>query len=139
MSQPDPLSRLLDEAGVHKDSVIRVTGPHGLAALLWLCRHGFDQVGYLRPEGFPAMAEAEVLLVAGPCGAQALEALLDHGPRLCDGGLMIVQTPKAELGDPNAAHRIFRRHGMVLVGRTARHNRQICVARRVAGEMERAA
>lgn len=135
----DPLSRLLEDAGVHKDSVIRVTGSHGLAALIWFCRHGFDQVGYVRPEGFPAMAEAQVLLVAGPCDAEALEALLDHGPRLCDGGLMIVQTPRASLGDPRAAHRIFRRHGMVVVRRLPRHHRELCLARRPEGQMAHAA
>ena len=135
----DPLSRLLEEAGVHRDSVIRVTGAHGLAALIWLCRHGFDQVGYLRPEGLPAMAEAQVLLVAGPCEPQVLDSLLDHGPRLCDGGLMIVQTPRPTLGDANAAHRVFRRHGMVVVRRLPRHDRELWLARRPQGQVEHAA
>ena len=129
----DPLSYLLEEAGVHKDSVIRVTGPHGLAALLWLCRHGYEQAGYLRPEGLSTMAEAQVLIVSGPLSAEALEALLDHGPRLCDGGLMIVQTPRTALGDPDAPHRIFRRHNMVVVRRLNRHHRQLCLARRAGG------
>jgi hypothetical protein len=129
----DPLSNLLEEAGVHKDSIIRVTGPHGLAALLWLCRHGYQQAGYLRADGFATMAEAQVLIVSGPLDPPALEALLDHGPRLCDGGLLIVQTPDAPLGDPEAPHRIFRRHDMVMVRRVHRHGRQLCLARRVAG------
>lgn len=135
----DLLSYLLEEAGVHRDSIIRVTGPHGLAALLWLCRHGYEQAGYLRPEGFSAMAEAEVMIVSGPLDALALDALLDHGPRLCEGGLMIVQTPCAALGDPEAPHRIFRRHGMVVTRRLNRHGRQLCLARRAAGVEARAA
>lgn len=135
----DPLSHLLEEAGVHKDSIIRVTGPHGLAALLWLCRHGYQQAGYLRADGFATMAEAQVLIVSGPLDPPALEALLDHGPRLCEGGLLIVQTPDAALGDPEAPHRIFRRHGMVMVRRIHRHGRQLCLARRAAGVEARAA
>ncbi len=134
----DPLSRLLAEAGVDPDSVIRVTGPHGLPTLIWLCRHGYQQVGYVRADAFPAMAEAQVLLVAGVCDAPALESLLDHGPRLCDGGRLIVQTTPAAPGSADAPHRRLRAHGYVVERRLHRRGRDVWLARRPAG-LERAA
>ena len=43
------LVALLEDVDIHKGSLIRVTGPSGLSALLWLCRHDYEEVGYLRP------------------------------------------------------------------------------------------
>ena len=42
------MTGLFRRAGVDKTSVIRVTGRGGLATVLWLCRRGYEQVGYVR-------------------------------------------------------------------------------------------
>ena len=51
----------LKNAGVLKTSVIRLVGRGGLPALLWLCRHGYEQVAFMRAG--PAPSEpADVVL-----------------------------------------------------------------------------
>ncbi|HEX2818391.1 MAG TPA: hypothetical protein VHN39_18505, partial [Phenylobacterium sp.] len=62
----DPLIALLERAHVTRSSLIRVTGPSGLSAMLWLCRHGYEQVGYLKPGAGPH-EQPEALIVAHTC------------------------------------------------------------------------
>jgi len=88
---PD-LVALLAAAEVDKSSVIRVTGPSGLSALLWMCRHGFEQVGYLRPGHGPHEAP-DALIVAHTCDAAALRRLLADGPHVREGGVMVFLSP----------------------------------------------
>jgi len=61
-STSDTLTDLLAQAGVGKDDTIRVTGPAGLAALLWFCRHGYQQVGYVS-RGRGPTDDGDLLLV----------------------------------------------------------------------------
>lgn len=104
MSRPNPhglvdshgLMSLFEDADIHKTSVIRVTGPGGLPALLWLCRHGYEQVGYLRTDRRGPNEPADAVLAAHTCGASGLAALLAHGPGVRDGGALVVQTPTDE-------------------------------------------
>ena len=86
---PD-LIGLFEAADIRRSSVIRVTGPSGLSALLWLCRHGFEQVGYQRP-GFGPAEQPDALLVAHNCDAPALERLLVDGPHVHEGGVLVFQ------------------------------------------------
>ncbi|MBN9318955.1 MAG: hypothetical protein J0I28_04625 [Caulobacterales bacterium] len=84
------LIELFEAADIRRSSLIRVTGPSGLSALLWLCRHGFEQVGYQRA-GFGPSEQPDALLVAHTCDAAALEHLLVAGPHVHDGGVLIFQ------------------------------------------------
>src|SRR6201995_3688156 len=85
----DPLAALLDRVGVSKSSIIRITGPSALGALLWFCRHGYDQVGYVRPgEGSPHEAP-DAIIVAHTCNELELKHLLAVGRQVKPGGVFI--------------------------------------------------
>ena len=77
-SRPVGLTDLLDQTGIDRSSLIRVTGGHGLAALLWLCRRGYERVGYLKPGCTQERPDA--LIVTQACEAAALDRLLKAGP-----------------------------------------------------------
>ena len=130
------LSRLLDDllrrAGVGKSSTIRITGPAGLAALLWFCRHGYDQVGYVR--GGPGPAEdGDLVLAPQTCDLAGLEVLLRRGPRPRQGGVLIVQTPEPAPDDAvDPVHELFERNGYRVERCLHGHHRELHVARRTA-------
>src|SRR5476649_1920029 len=83
----DPLIALLERAHVTRSSLIRVTGPSGLSAMLWLCRHGYEQVGYLKPGAGPH-EQPEALIVAHTCDESTLRHLLEAGPHVREGGVL---------------------------------------------------
>ena len=129
-STSDILSDLLKRAGVDKSSTIRVTGQAGLAALLWLCRHGYEQVSYVR--GGPCPSEdSDLLLVPQTCDLQTLEGLLNTGPHPRDGGLLIVQTPEpATSEEVDPVHDLLIRSGYRIERRLHGRHRELYVARR---------
>jgi len=90
------LTQVLDRAGVTKDSVVRVTGPAGLIAVIWLCRHGYEHAAYVQPKRVATMMPADVLLVPHACPPQELAELLQGGGCLREGGLLIVQASTAQ-------------------------------------------
>lgn len=131
-SASDILADLLHRAGVDKSSTIRVTGHAGLAALLWLCRHGYEQVSYVRAGPCPADG-SDLLLVPQTCDLRALETLLTHGPHPRDGGVLIVQTPEPAAGagaDP--VHELLARSGYHIERCVHGRHRELHVARRRA-------
>ena len=85
------LNRVLRQAGLTKDSVLRVTGPAGPAAALWLNRHGYERAAYVHPNWVAAMGSADALLVPHACGAEELADLLHEGDCVREGGALIVQ------------------------------------------------
>ena len=85
------LNRVLRQAGLTKDSVLRVTGPAGPAAALWLNRHGYERAAYVHPHWVAAMASADALLVPHACGTEELADLLHDGDCVREGGVLIVQ------------------------------------------------
>src|SRR5579859_8285278 len=87
------LTDLLHGAGLTKADTIRITGPAGLAALLWFCRHGYEQVGYVSAGRAPC-EDGDLLLVPQTCTVDELERMLQNGPRPRQGGVLIVQTPQ---------------------------------------------
>jgi hypothetical protein len=124
------LGEILAAAGIHKNSVVRVTGSAGLAALLWFARHGYRQVGYVRPIGHAA-SEGDLLLVPQTCGVEALEDLLSRGPCVRPGGVLIVQTPEPRSGVANdPAHALLSRCGYDIERCLHGHRRELHVARR---------
>src|ERR1700742_3208372 len=84
----DPFMSLLERAHVTKSSLIRVTGSSGLSALLWLCRHGYEQVGYLKPGAGPH-EQPDALIVAHTCDESTLRRLLATGPHVREGGALV--------------------------------------------------
>ena len=128
----DPLMSLLARAGVTKRSLIRVTGSSGLSALLWLCRHGYDQVGYLKPGAGPH-EQPDALIMAHTCNEAALRHLLETGPHVRDGGALIFQSPLPRVlafgADP--IHRILESHGYAVEECHHGHRRELHIARRL--------
>jgi hypothetical protein len=86
------MADLLAQAGVGPSSVIRIAGPGGLAPLLWLCRHGYDQVGYL-PQGPCPADDCDLLMILHPGDAESLGHTLEKASHLKAGGVLVVQTP----------------------------------------------
>ncbi|MFI4976919.1 MAG: hypothetical protein ACHP84_20485 [Caulobacterales bacterium] len=86
------LTRVLQQAGVAKDAAVRVTGPAGPTATIWLSRSGFERATYVHASHVAAMEPADVLLVPHSCGVQELGELLQGGSCLREGGVLIVQT-----------------------------------------------
>jgi hypothetical protein len=138
-SVSETLADILTRAGVSKSSTIRVTGPAGLAALLWFCRHGYDQVGYAR--GGPHLADdADLVLVPQTRGLEDLERLLHQGPHPRAGGVLIVQTPEPESASgADPVHDLLARSGYRLELCLHGRHRELHVARRQASPARRMA
>jgi hypothetical protein len=127
----DPLMSLLERAHVTKSSLIRVTGSSGLSALLWLCRHDYQQVGYLRPGAGPH-EQPDALIVAHTCDEATLRDLLETGPHVREGGALIFQSPLPRVlafrADP--IHRLLKSHGYEVEECHHGQRRELHVARR---------
>ena len=138
----DILNELLTQAGVDKSSSVHVTGPAGLAALLWLCRHGYEQVGLVGGGCCPAN-DCDLLLAPQTRDLAALAGLLDRGPHPRPGGVLIVQTPaqgKTAASRRDPVHVLLERSGYQVERCVRGHHRDLHVARRlgVASEMRAA-
>ncbi|MBU1377354.1 MAG: hypothetical protein KKE02_13100 [Alphaproteobacteria bacterium] len=126
----DPLVWLLRSAGVDRSSLIRVTGPSGLSALMWLCRHGYQQVGYLKSgRGCPHEAP-DALVVAHTCGAAWLARLLETGPHVREGGVLVFLSPLPEAQAADPIHRLLAAHGYDVERCVHGARRELHVARR---------
>ena len=123
------LCALLKSAGVLKSSVIRVVGAGGLHALLWLCRHGYEQVGLMR--GASPAEPAEVVLVPSACPPEALEQILAQASHLQPDGLVVLGTRRGAPG-ADVATSLLRRHGFRVERQVSGHHRDIYLARRAA-------
>lgn len=122
------LARLLNEVGLRADSAIRVTGPGSLSALIWLCRRGYQNVGCLSAGRRAPADQADAVLAAHTASAEWLDDLLDHGPHVREGGVILVQgRPDLWAG---AAARVFHAHGFDLVRRLPGAHRDVLAARR---------
>lgn len=131
----EELADLLRQAGVRKTDQIRVTGPSGLATLLWLCRRGYDEVGYLRPDLAAGATAPDALIVARTCDDQDLRALLSKGPLVRKGGILVFQTAQ----DTAALRHCLDQFGFVVEQRRGDDRRQILAARRLPAASRKAA
>jgi hypothetical protein len=86
------LTRVLQQAGVTKTSVIRVTGPAGPTAVLWLGDRGYERAAYVHAGRVATMQPADVLLVPHACRTPELADLLGGGACLHEGGVLVAQT-----------------------------------------------
>jgi hypothetical protein len=98
LSPEQVVQRALYLAQVHKEDLISVAGPDGLAALLTLCREGYERAECVRQATCAGADEAcDLLLVVGPMDAPALADTLRRTARLVrDEGLLIVQLADAD-------------------------------------------
>src|SRR5271154_7637875 len=69
----------LASLGIRKTSAIHLVGKGALAPLLWLCRHGFDEVVMLSGGVCPS-EPADLLVSLDTSGAAAFERLGAHLP-----------------------------------------------------------
>jgi hypothetical protein len=131
-SQPfsEGLCALLKSAGVLKTSVIRVVGQGGLHALLWLCRHGYEQAGFMH--GASPAEPAEVVLVPSACPAGALDQILAQASHLRPDGLVVLQTPHGAPGASDTASDTLGRHGFRVERHLSGRHRDVYLARRGA-------
>ncbi|MDR3513272.1 MAG: hypothetical protein P4L73_16670 [Caulobacteraceae bacterium] len=126
------LARLLQQAGLGKSAVLRVTGPAGLTAALWLCRHGFEHAAYVHPNWVGTMRSADALVVPHACASEELGRLLQDGDCLREGGVLIVQTATdAPANGVDAVSLLLEALGYRLEHRLSDKGRAICVARRL--------
>jgi hypothetical protein len=139
-SSNDVLTELLHRAGVDRTSRIRVIGSAGLAALLWLCRHGYEQVGVVCNGPGPC-EDADLVWAPMTCDLPTLASMLQHAPHPREGGVLIVQTPSApeanRASDP--VQSLLRRHGYQVERSVRGHHRDLHVARRIARRVDRLA
>lgn len=91
------LARILQQAGLTKASVIRVTGPAGLTATLWLCRHGYERAAYVHANWVGTMGTVDALVAPHACSSDELADLLQAGACLRDGGVLVAQVPADRL------------------------------------------
>ena len=130
-SAPNLLTAILQDAGVSTRSAVRVTGKGGLAPLIWLCRHGFDDVAYVHYDGGGPRDPADVLLILANTPPAELEHLLDEHPRLREGGVLIVQTPALRTADgQDPIHLILERAGYRVERCIPHRSREVHIARR---------
>lgn len=133
------LAGLLAELGVGRDSLIQISGPDGLGALLWLCRHGYAHAAYVKC-GRPCPSEAADALIAPHAMAlEDLAWLLDRGPKVRPGGALVIQV-RADTPDGEAAvERLLERFGYHIERRFDRGERRLVAARRTGAPCARAA
>jgi len=138
-AHPDLLPRFLREAGVSKASRIGVTGPSALSALLWLCRHGYDHVGYIRSgEGAPHEEQSDAILVAHTCGELELKRALSVARQVRPGGVFIFRLRTHPGSSLLGVEWLLKQHGFSVERRLEGVRRALVVARRVAA-LQRAA
>ena len=136
-SGPIGLTQLLEQSQVRRSSLIRVTGGDGLATLLWLCRRGYEQVGYLKAGC--TQEQPDALIVTRACDAGSLDRLLTAGPHVREGGVLIFQSPLPGEAGEDPVHRLLAAHGYAVEQCLHGARRELHVARRRPQAWRRAA
>jgi hypothetical protein len=125
------LTRVLKQAGVTRDSIVRVTGSAGPTAALWLNRHGYDNAAYVHPNWVAANAAADALLIPQACGAEELVDLLHEGDCVRDGGVLILQAaPDRFSKGYDSLHAVLRPLGYRMEKHISDRGLDIHIARR---------
>ena len=128
-SAAEGVCAFLASLGIRKTSAIHLIGKGALAPLLWLCRHGFDEVAIVN--GAPAPSEpADLLLSLHTSGAAAFERLATGLPHVRPGGIVIVRTDLRRHADRERTSCLLGRYGFRVERRLRHGRREVCVARR---------
>jgi hypothetical protein len=120
------LSRVLEQAGVTRTSTVRVTGPAGPMAAIWLERHGYEHAAYVHTHWIATMEPVDALLVPQACGTEALADLLRGGCGLRQDGILIAQVQQ----DTDTLAIVLRSLGFDMDHCLHEAGRQVCIARR---------
>ncbi len=124
------LMNILREAGIGPRSVVRVAGHGALAPLIWLCRLGFADVGYIRPGVGGPREPADVLLALDGLTLAELERLIGEHGLVREGGVIVVKTPDLRVaGDRDPVHDALERAGYHVERCVHRHAQELHVAR----------
>ncbi len=138
--QTPSLIALLERVGVTRSSVIRVSGASSLSALLWLCRHGFEQVGYVRAgEGCPNEADPDALIVAHTCNEIDLKDILTLSRQVRPGGALIFQLRLELDSSPLSIDWLLEGAGFTTEERLDGERRALIIARRHSFALSKAA
>jgi hypothetical protein len=86
-----------------------VTGPSALAVLLWLCRHGYDQVGCIRSAEACPRDEVDALIIADTCNDNDLKLLMPVAGQARFGGAVICRLPSEGEAGREAVEKAGRR------------------------------
>jgi hypothetical protein len=128
----DALRRALRRANVSHDSRLLVTGPAGLAALVWLYRHDYPSALYIHADRIAATpTQGDVLLVPHACPAAELAGMLGDGHCVREGGALIVQATAVHDDERQAMAATLDGAGFVIEAQLAGHGHCVCVARRM--------
>ncbi len=127
----EAIGRVLHQAGVEKADRIWVTGPAGLAALLWMNRQGFRGASYVALDRLAGMRPADAVLIPHACAPTEMAAALRKATCLREGGALVVQVAGElsadSLGDvPSALEPL----GYRVQRRLYEKGRTVCIARR---------
>src|SRR5580704_687565 len=93
LSPDQVVQRALFLSPVRKEDLISVAGPDGLAAMISLCRAGYERVECARQATCAGADEAcELLLIVGPMAADELAETIRRTARLLrDDGVLVAQ------------------------------------------------
>ena len=128
-SAAEGVCAFLASLGIRRTSVIHLVGKGALAPLLWLCRHGFDEVAMLN--GGPVPAEpADLLVSLDTTGAAAFARLASDLSHVRPGGVVIVRTDRRRHADRQRTSSLLGRHGFRIERRLRQGRREVYVARR---------
>lgn len=126
------LGRILRQAGLGKSSIVRVTGPAGLTAALWLCRHGFEHAAYVHARWVGSMRSVDALIAPHAATSHELKALLAGADCLREGGVLIAQTAREDLaGGVDPVSQLLASLGYQLEHQISDKGRRVCIARRL--------
>ena len=114
--------------GIGRTSAIHLIGRQALGPLLWLCRHGFDEVTALTGDCMPS-EPADLLVSLDTQGTAAFDRLASDMPHVKPGGLIIVRTCRRRR-DRERAKRLLGREGFRIERRLHQGRREVYVARR---------
>ena len=93
LSPDQVVHRALFLSSVRKEDLISVAGPEGLAAMISLCRAGYERVECVRQSTCTGADEAcDLLLIVGPMSADELGDTIRRTARLLrDDGVLVAQ------------------------------------------------
>jgi|GEM_PF-5947611 len=134
-----PLENLLAAVGVTKTSIIRITGPSALGALLWFCHHNFEQVGYVRPGDGAPHESPDAVIVAHTCNELEFKRLLAVGRQVKPGGVFLFRCRVPGQSSLLAIEWLLGQASFDVDRTLIRGGRALVVARRRAGQMLKAA
>jgi hypothetical protein len=129
---------MLTRAGIGKADRIQVVGPASLAAVLWLFRHGYRQVGVMTLGRGPRDAN-DLILVPQTCTIEGVEDILQRGPHPREGGVLIVQTHTGPGSAADDVHLLLDRAGYRVERCLHGRHRDLHVARRRRRPIDRLA